>query len=108
MFNTLILLQAAAGSWSTMILVGVMFLIMWLFFIRPQSKKQKDEANFTKDLKLNQKVVTIGGICGIVVGLDDQTLTLSVDQNSKTRLKVQRQSISMEMSKAYDGTSSKK
>ena len=59
----MILLQAAAGS-TTLIFFMLIFAVMYFFMIRPQIKKQKNEAAFRQALKLGDKVVTIGGIHG--------------------------------------------
>ena len=67
---TVFLLQAPvanpnSGSMMWIMLIA-MFAIMYFFMIRPQNKKQKEIANFRKSLQVNQKVITAGGIHGIV------------------------------------------
>ena len=66
---TVFFLQApAAGPDGSMmwIMLIAMFAIMYFFMIRPQNKKQKEIANFRKSLQVNQKVITAGGIHGII------------------------------------------
>ena len=61
---------AAPGGGSMMwILLIAMFAIMYFFMIRPQNKKQKEIANFRKSLQVNQKVITAGGIHGVMKSL---------------------------------------
>jgi preprotein translocase subunit YajC len=56
-----------------------MFLIMYFFMIRPQVKKQKDSKKFREGLSKGDKVVTIGGIHGKVVDMNDRTVLLQID-----------------------------
>lgn len=88
----MILLQAAAGS-TTLIFFMLIFAVMYFFMIRPQIKKQKNEAAFRQALKLGDKVVTIGGIHGKISELSQATVVLDVHNGGK--LKVERSAISM-------------
>ena len=54
------------GGTSTLVFMGMIILVFWLFFIRPQTKKQKDQKKFIEDLQRGTKVVTIAGIHGTV------------------------------------------
>ncbi len=75
-----ILLQAQSeGGMSFFILIGGMFLIMYLFMIRPQVKKQKESKKFRESLSKGDKVVTIGGVHGKVVDMNEQTVLLQID-----------------------------
>ena len=71
---TLFLLQGqpAGGGSMLWIMLIAMFVIMYFFMIRPQNKKQKEIANFRKSLQVNQKVVTAGGIHGIIKEIIDR------------------------------------
>ena len=64
---------AAAPNGSMMwIMLIAMFVIMYFFMIRPQNKKQKEIANFRKSLQVNQKVITAGGIHGVIKEINDK------------------------------------
>ena len=79
---TVFFLQApAAGPDGSMmwILLIAMFVIMYFFMIRPQNKKQKEIANFRKSLQVNQKVITAGGIHGIIKEIN---VKIHIDKNS--------------------------
>ena len=86
------LLQASEGSGSAAImqfvLLGGIFLVFYLFMIRPQQKRQKEEKAFRSALQKGDKVMTIGGIHGTVVSIDDTTALISVDQNVKLRFEL--------------------
>jgi len=77
--------------------LGAVFLIMYLFMIRPQQKKIKDQRNFLEDLKKGDKVVTNGGIHGKIAKVEENTLLLELDTNTKIR--VEKSFISVDFSK---------
>jgi preprotein translocase subunit YajC len=65
--------------------------------VRPQQKKQKDQKVFIEELKKGDSIVTIGGLHGKILEIDDLTVVLEVDRGFK--LKFDRSSISMEATK---------
>ena len=67
------------GGLSFFLLIGGMFLIVYLFMIRPQVKKQKEVKTFREGLKKGDKVVSIGGIHGKVVDMNERTVLIQVD-----------------------------
>lgn len=69
-----------------LLMIVLIFVVMWLFMIRPQQKKQKEIEQFRQGLKKGDKVVTIGGIYGTVVEVKDNTLFLEIDQNVKIKV----------------------
>lgn len=93
--NILTILQAAApaagqaagassmGFWIMMILL---FVIMWLFMIRPQRKQQKQMEDFRAALKKGDKVITAGGIYGEIAEVTDKTVLIKVDGDVKLRI----------------------
>ena len=71
-----ILLQASSGQSgliSNLILLGGIAIIFYFFMIRPQQKKQKDQKNFIGAVKKGDMVVTVGGMHGKVVALDENS-----------------------------------
>ena len=77
---------AAGGQWSMWIMLILIFVVMWLFMIRPQRKQQKELQKFREGLKKGDKVVTIGGIYGTVAEVKEKTLLLEIDNNVKIRV----------------------
>lgn len=78
---------AAAGSGMSMwIMLALIFVIMWLFMIRPQRKQQKELEQFRAGLKKGDKVVTIGGIYGTVDSISDKYVVVRVDGDVKLRI----------------------
>lgn len=81
-----ILLQAEQGSGfgiQNIIFFAGIALVFYFFMIRPQQKKQKDQKKFIEEIKKGDAVVTIGGIKGKVVEVNDTSVTLDVDRGSK-------------------------
>ena len=77
---------AAGGNWSFLVMMLLIFVVMWFFMIRPQQKKQKELAQFRNSLKKGDKVVTIGGIYGVVSEVKEQYVIVEVDSNVKLRV----------------------
>ena len=75
-----------AGSGAFWIIMIAMFVIMWLFMIRPQRKQQKELEKFRNSLKRGDKVVTAGGIYGTVDEIKDRTVLIKVDGEVKLRV----------------------
>ncbi|MBE6240354.1 MAG: preprotein translocase subunit YajC [Bacteroidales bacterium] len=71
------------------IMLGLIFVVMWFFMIRPQRKQQKELQKFRDALKKGDKVVTIGGIYGTVVELKEHTVLIEVDNGVKIRVSKQ-------------------
>lgn len=71
------------GGWSGIIMIVALFIVFWLFFIRPQNKKQKEAQKFREALQKGDNVVTIGGIHGKVAEVKETTVLITVDSNVK-------------------------
>lgn len=90
------LLQAAPGGGSfQFIFLGLMILVFWLFFIRPQAKKAKSQKTFIDNLQKGDKVVTIAGIHGVINKVNEDG-TLSLEINPGSYIKIEKSAISME------------
>ncbi|MEM1012236.1 MAG: preprotein translocase subunit YajC, partial [Planctomycetota bacterium] len=72
------------------ILIGIFF---YLILIAPQRKKQKETQKMIAAVAKGDKVTTIGGILGTVVGVADDHVTVKVDETSNTKLKFQKQAL---------------
>lgn len=80
------LLQTAAGSGSMLMSVlpfGLIILIFYFFIIRPQNKKQKETEKMLAALKKGDKIVTVGGIHGVISSTKEKTVIVKVDDNTK-------------------------
>ena len=75
----------------SLIMMVAIFAIMYFFMIRPQNKKQKEIANFRKNLEVGQEVITAGGIYGKIKEIEDNTVVLEIA--SGVKIKIDRNSI---------------
>ena len=71
------------GIMSVLPLMIGMFAIMYFLIIRPQQKQRKDREALLSAIKKGDRVVTTGGLYGIVVGLSEHTVTLKVADQVK-------------------------
>jgi preprotein translocase subunit YajC len=87
--------QEGSGLMSFLPLILIV-LVFYLFFIRPQMKKSKDQRKFREALKKGDKVVTIGGIHGKIVEVQETTFTIEVE--GQNRLRIEKSAIAMDNS----------
>ena len=76
---------SASGTASLLTFLPVIFIfvIFYFFLIRPQNKKQKETEKMINALKKGDKVITIGGIHGVVSSVKEKTIIVKVDDNCK-------------------------
>jgi len=67
---------------TTMLPMILIFVVFWFMLIRPQRKKDKQVKEMLNNLKAGDRVCTIGGIYGTIVGIKDDTVTLSVGRDN--------------------------
>lgn len=104
--NAFILAQVGGGDWMGQLLLwGGIILVFYFFMIRPQQKKQKDQKSFSESLTKGAMVVTIGGLHGKVLTVEDNTVVLEVDKG--TRMVFEKSAISLDSSKQYMDTAKK-
>jgi len=84
----------SSGGWSTMIMLLLLVVVFWLFFIRPQSKKNKEINKFRQGLKKGDRVITIGGIHGKILEINDTTVIIETEGQGK--LKMEKNAIAQE------------
>ena len=91
--------QGGQGGGLTMLLMlALIFVVMWLFMIRPQQKRQKQLNEFRNSLSKGDKVVTVGGIYGTIVEVNDNKVLLEIDKDVK--IKVDKASLVKDFSDA--------
>ena len=64
--------------------------IFYLLLIRPQQKKQREHENMLKAIQKGDRVVTAGGVHGVVIGTADDVLTVDIGVHEKIRVKLDR------------------
>ncbi len=90
----LYLTSGQGGGWLSIIMVVGMLAVLYFFMIRPQRKQEKETANMRNNLAIGDEVVTIGGIVGIIVGINDKETVTIVTSRDRTRLNMLKSSIS--------------
>lgn len=90
------ILQAQGGGSSINLIFMVgMVLVFWLFFIRPQAKKAKNQKKFIQDLQKGDKIVTIAGIHGKIQQVNEDG-TLNIEISPGNYIKIEKSAISMD------------
>jgi len=101
-----ILLQAAGGSsWSSIIPMVLIIVVFYFFMILPQTKKAKAQKKFRENIKVGDKIVTIGGIHGKISEIADSTIMITVENGVK--LKIEKNAISVDSSTLLGATEGK-
>jgi len=89
--------EGGGGLISTLIMFGAIFLIFYFMIIRPQQKRSKEREKLLSNLEKGDKVVTNGGIHGIISGLEEKTALLQIGDNVK--IKIERSAITTVLDK---------
>lgn len=74
---------------DTFTMVGfmvLMFVAFYFLIIRPQQKKQKRQQEMLSDLKRGDRVITIGGIYGVIEALDEKSIVIKTESEALLRL----------------------
>ena len=88
--------QGKGGGGFQFVFLGLMILVFWLFMIRPQAKKAKQQKTFMSGLQKGDKIVTIAGIHGTINKInEDGTFLLEINPGSY--IKMEKSAVSMEM-----------
>jgi preprotein translocase subunit YajC len=82
--------QGAGGMLSSFLPLIFIFGIFYFLLIRPQQKKAKEHKETLEALKKGDKVITTGGIHGLIEDMDGNVLTLKVGVKDDTKIKVNR------------------
>ena len=78
----------------------LLFLVLYLFMIRPQVKRQKNEKKFQNSLTKGAKVITNSGIHGKVLEINQKDNTVVLETGAG-KIKFEKTAISFELSKKY-------
>ena len=74
----------------------LMIAVVYLFMIRPQMKRQKEEKKFAEELKRGDRVITKSGLHGKILDLNDTTVIL---ESGAGKMKFEGTALSLELSK---------
>ena len=95
--NFMFLMQAKApgGNFMTLLVpFALMFAIMYFLILRPQRKKEKDRLDMIANVRKNDRIVTSGGVHGVVVSVKEKELVIRVDDDKDVKLKIDKSAVS--------------
>jgi preprotein translocase subunit YajC len=76
--------SGGGGQLVTMLVTfGLIIVIFYFLVIRPQNKKQKDAKKMLENLRKGDKVVTAGGMRGVIAAVKEESIVIKVDENVK-------------------------
>lgn len=93
--STFVPMQAAAQA-NPLVQLAPMVLIFFIFYffiIRPQQKRSKDLAKMVEALKKGDKVVTAGGILGVVTSIQNDYVVIKTGDSDTTKMEVLKSAI---------------
>ncbi|MCF0223480.1 MAG: preprotein translocase subunit YajC [Fibrobacter sp.] len=85
--------EAQPGGIASFLPLILLFVVMWLFFIRPKNKEMKQMEAMRKALKKGDKVMTAAGIIGIVTNIEETSSVITVRTGSTTLIDFDKSAI---------------
>lgn len=85
--------EGGGFDWTIIIFLVVIFAIFYFIMVRPQRKKQQEHEQMVQTLNKGDRVVTAGGIYGVIESLSDDSIVIKVESGATIR--VARGSVSM-------------
>jgi preprotein translocase subunit YajC len=83
------------------IFLGLMIVVFYMFFIRPQAKRARTQKKFIEDLQRGDKIVTIAGIHGSINKVNEDG-TLNIEISPGSYIKIEKSAISMDWTAALN------
>ncbi len=70
---------------STVVMFALIILIFYFMILRPQQKRQKERETLLSSMKKGDKVITLGGVHGMIVGMEEKTVLVQIAENVKVK-----------------------
>ena len=93
--------SGGTGGTIQLVFLGLMILVFWMFFIRPQAKRAKNQKSFIENLGKGDKIVTIAGIHG-TINKNNEDGTLNIEVSPGSYLKIEKSAISLDWTTALN------
>ena len=109
LLNAVLLMAPPSGQagdqspWPTFLMMGAIILVFWLFMIRPQAKKAKDQKKYIENMQKGDRVVTIAGIHGKINKVNDDG-TIELETSPGSYIKLEKSAISLEWTQNINKT----
>lgn len=85
--------ENSAGIWSSLAMVAIMFVFMYIFMIRPENKRKKKADEMRNNIEVGDKITTIGGLVGRVVHVTSDRITFETGED-RVRVEVTKWAVS--------------
>lgn len=79
--------------WTTLLPIFMMGFVLYFFILRPQRQKERHRLDLLAGLKKNDRVVTGGGLHGVVVSVKEKEVILQIDETKDVKVKVEKDAI---------------
>ena len=80
------------GSFSSIIIIVLMFAAMYFLMIRPQKKQERETNNMRNNLQVGDEITTIGGIIGKIVSIKEETVMIETGHD-RTKIRILRTAV---------------
>ena len=80
------------GGFGSIILIGVMFVALYFFMIRPQKKQEKQIKDMRDSLQVGDEITTIGGIIGKIVSIKEETVMIETGHD-RTKIRILKSAV---------------
>ena len=78
--------EGGTSIWTMLIFVVLLFGLMYFVMIRPQRKRQKQHQQLIEELKRGDRVITAGGIHGVIESISEDTVIIKVESGATMRV----------------------
>lgn len=78
--------DSTTGLLSSLLPFLLIILVFYFLILRPQQKRQKERQKLLDSVKKGDKVITSGGIHGVVEGMEDKTVLVKISDNTKVKV----------------------
>ena len=78
--------EGGTSIWMMLIFVVVLFGLMYFVMIRPQMKRQKEHRRLIEELKRGDRVITAGGIFGVIESISEDSIVIKVESGATMRV----------------------
>ena len=78
--------EGGTNIWYMLIFVVLLFGLMYFVMIRPQRKRQKEHQQLIEELQRGDRVVTAGGIHGVIESISEDTVIIKVESGATMRV----------------------
>ncbi len=82
--------ETTGSAWPTLIFLALLIAAFYFLMVRPQRTRQKQQQELAASLEIGDKVQTYGGVYGLVISLDEDTVVIGLEEG---RMRVSRRAI---------------